>query len=78
MCKQNKQTSIKYIENEIRTKAHIRKAVFKGEGLFDEPFTAQFIFSGGELETNNTLPDFSITTGSGRHKGNYTLVVKPK
>lgn len=78
MCKQIKQTSIKYIEKEIRTKAHIRKAVFKGEGLFDEPFTAQFIFSGGELETNNTLPDFSITTGSGRHKGNYTLVVKPK
>ena len=78
MCKRIKQASVKFIENEIRTDKKICNAVFKGEGLFDEPYTAQFIFHGGQMESNDMLPDFSITTGSGRHKGTYTLVVKPK
>lgn len=78
VCKVIKNASNKFIENEILTKPDIQKAIFKGEGFFEEPFTAQFIFSGGELKINNKLPEFSITTGSGRHRGIYTIVVKPR
>jgi hypothetical protein len=51
--------------------------IFKGEGNFDEPYVAHFIFKNNELAINIPV-DITITTGSGRSKGTYTIEIKPK
>ena len=51
--------------------------VFKGVGNFDEPFTAYWIFEADKFR--KLVPyDFRVTTGSGRSKGDFTIVIKPK
>ncbi len=51
--------------------------IFKGIGNFEEPFTANWIIENDVLKPNYFIP-FIITTGSGRSKGIYTIVLKPK
>lgn len=51
--------------------------IFKGIGNFEEPYTAHWIIENEILKPNYYIP-FSITTGSGRSKGIYTIVLKPK
>jgi len=51
--------------------------VFKGIGNFDEPYTAHWIIENDEFKHNYYIP-FNITTGSGRSKGIFTIVLKPK
>lgn len=60
----------------INTNKNISNAIFFGIGVFDEPYTAHFTYIGGKLG-RTYIPKFSITTGSGRHKGNFTIIVKP-
>lgn len=50
--------------------------VFKGIGNFEEPFTAHWIIENNSIKPNYPIP-FIITTGSGRSKGSYTIVLKP-
>lgn len=65
------------IKEIIDNNKRIQKMVFKGEYLYEEPYVAHFIVEEGTLKINNYI-DFKITTGSGRSKGNYTIVLKPK
>ena len=51
--------------------------IFFGIGNFDEPFTAHWLYEYEKFRTNYVIP-FTITTGSGRSKGIYTIVLKPK
>ena len=51
--------------------------IFMGDSLYDEPYNAKFLFSKGKIKTNEAPETFSITTGSGRHKGKFSIVVKP-
>ena len=51
--------------------------IFKGIGNFDEPYTATYLYEHGELKENYYIP-FKITTGSGRSRGDYTIVLKPE
>ena len=51
--------------------------IFFGIGNFEEPFTAFWLFEHGEFRANYIIP-FKVTTGSGRSKGIYTVVLKPK
>ena len=46
-----------------------------GRHWFKEPYHAMFIFEKGKLR-ENIISDFSITTGSGRSKGKYTIEIK--
>jgi hypothetical protein len=55
----------------------ISELIFKGIGNFDEPYTAHYIIENDEIKENYFIP-FKITTGSGRSKGIYTIVFKPK
>jgi hypothetical protein len=55
----------------------ISDLVFKGIGNFEEPFTAHWIIENDEVKENYYVP-FSVTTGSGRSKGIFTVVLKPK
>ena len=76
VCKQVKHAAIRETELKIRQSKEISNALFKGIGVFDEPYTANFIYINNGL-TIAYVPDFSITTGSGRHRGNFTVVIKP-
>lgn len=66
------------IEHVIRERKDIQDMIFLGKGLFEDPYYAPFIFSEGKLKSNSMPMNFTITTGSGRHKGNYTIIVKPR
>lgn len=65
------------IENSIRQDSNISKMIFTGEGLFENPYFAPFIFSQGILKKNEVPMSFNVTTGSGRHKGKFTIIIKP-
>ncbi len=75
-CKLIKQYCIDLMKNAILNNSNISNAIFNGDGIFDEPYNAKFIYSNGHLNLNY-IPQFSITTGSGRHKGIFTIIVKP-
>ncbi|AYF54540.1 hypothetical protein DFH04_07390 [Clostridium novyi] len=49
---------------------------FKGTGIFDEPYPAYFLFKDNMFTLNKPF-DFKVTTGSGRSKGDFTIVLKP-
>jgi len=61
----------------INTNKQISDFIFFGIGNFEEPFTAHWLYVHGEFKANYLIP-FSVTTGSGRSKGIYTIVLKPK
>ncbi|QUH21251.1 hypothetical protein [Alkaliphilus sp. B6464] len=50
--------------------------VFKGSYIFDEPYPAHFLYKDGCFTTNEPF-NFTVTTGSGRSKGDFTIVLKP-
>lgn len=75
--KRIKTKSNQEITKQIKNNPLISDFIFKGIGNFEEPYTANWILEGGKLNKITTIP-FVITTGSGRHRGDYTLVVKPK
>lgn len=75
--KQIKSYCISEIKNLIRSNSRVARMIFMGDGLYDEPYNAKFLFSKGKIKTNEAPESFSITTGSGRHKGKFTIVVKP-
>lgn len=51
--------------------------MFNGIGNFEEPFTVHYLYENGELKDDCFIP-FKPTTGSGRSKGTFTIVIKPK
>ena len=71
-----KKYATKEIFNSIDTNKRISDFVFKGVGNFEEPFTATWFYERGELKKAGKIP-FSVTTGSGRSHGDFTIVVKP-
>lgn len=69
--------------DEIKVKIDLNKdiydSVFFGTGLFKEPYCATYLYQDSlihkkDLENIN----YYLSTGSGRSKGRYTLIVKPK
>lgn len=67
-----KEKCIKLINNSDE----LKKKIFNGIGLYDEPYTAHFFMQEKNISILKTIP-FNITTGSGRSKGIYTIVLKP-
>ena len=65
-----------YLKMCIKNNEPIYSSLFTGSDWFDEPYVAHFIYLNHELLKNN-LVDFTITTGSGRSKGNYSIEIKP-
>lgn len=72
-----KTTSNETIKKRVLESQQISDLVFKGIGNFEEPFTAHWIIENDEVKENYYVP-FSVTTGSGRSKGIFTIVLKPK
>lgn len=74
-CKEIRDCAEKEIISRIKTDKELQQKIFNGTGLYEEPYTAHWFMEGENLSKLTTLP-FKLTTGSGRHKGNYTLVLK--
>lgn len=70
-----KTMSNKRIKDHILKSHEIQKYIFKG--CFEDPYNADWLYEGGILRKNDKIPDFTVTTGSGRSKGTYTVVIKP-
>lgn len=71
-----KKYSNKAIKEAICTNNEISEFIFLGKGNFDEPYTATWLFEKGIFKKNFIIP-FEVTTGSGRSKGDFTIVIKP-
>ncbi len=65
------------IGNEIKSNKTLSDYIFTGAGNFPEPYPASFIFENNQLRKTNYIPNFKVTTGSGRSKGDFTIVIKP-
>ncbi|MFI3227434.1 MAG: hypothetical protein R3Y09_08485 [Clostridia bacterium] len=61
----------------INANIDLKTSIFTGKGWFDSPYYVSFIFKNNEL-SNSLFTDFSITTGSGRSSGKYSIEIKPK
>lgn len=71
-----KKTSQDIIKNAIINNKELANSIFKGKGWFDEPYVANFIYE-DSLIRDNFITGFSVTTGSGRSSGKYTIIIKP-
>lgn len=74
--KKIKKFSNNRIKEIIENTKEIKDILFFGKGNFEEPYTATWLYEEGELKKNFLIP-FTVTTGSGRSKGKYTIVLKP-
>lgn len=64
------------LKESIQENIEVYKALFTGSTWFDEPYVAHYIYLNKKI-AENKLTDFSITTGSGRSKGKYSIEIKP-
>ena len=76
VCKEIKNYSCKTIESMINNSKELQEKIFNGKDLYEEPYTAWYFYHGSNLEKLTIIP-FSVTTGSGRSHGDYTIVLKP-
>lgn len=76
-AKKIKKYSNSQIEEIINNNQEISDFMFNGIGNFEEPFTVHYLYEHGELKDDCFIP-FKPTTGSGRSKGTFTIVIKPK
>ena len=72
-----KRWCISEIHRKIDENETISDFVFKGVGNLEDPFTASWILEKGILKPAGKIP-FIVTTGSGRSKGDFTVVIKPR
>lgn len=75
-CKKIKNYSCEEIKRQIESSTDLQKKIFNGVGLYEEPYTAFYFYHGDNISELTTIP-FNVTTGSGRSKGDYTIVLKP-
>lgn len=66
----------KELKSSIKNNISIYESLFTGSTWFDEPYVAHYIYLNKKI-TINKLTDFSITTGSGRSKGKFSIEIKP-
>jgi hypothetical protein len=65
------------IKKIIKSNQKIWELIFIGKHSFEDPFYAQWIYNSEKFRKIKKDEDFNVTTGSGRSKGIYTLVIKP-
>ncbi len=61
----------------IDNSKELQQKIFNGYPIYKEPYSAWYIFSNNKLDELKYIP-FTVTTGSGRSHGDYTIVLKPK
>lgn len=72
----NKKCKIAVV-NAIENNQSLKLALFTGKGFFDAPYYINYVLKNGELSKDVFMP-YYIDNGSGRSKGNFTIIIKPK
>lgn len=67
----------KELQNIIDSNISLKESIFTGKHWFESPYYVNFIYSHGTLSDETFIP-YNIDNGSGRSKGNYTIIIKPK
>ena len=62
--------------NAINNSKKIQDVIFSGKGVFEDPFYASYFFQDDMLMPIK-IDKYTVTTGSGRSRGIYTIVIKP-
>ncbi|AOR25030.1 hypothetical protein [Clostridium taeniosporum] len=75
MSKISKKAKI-VVKKIIENNPDLKASLFTGKGWFENPYFIDFIFKNGEL-TFEIYTDYTISNGSGRSKGIYTIILKP-
>lgn len=75
--KQLKNFSNKRISKIIDSSKQLQEIIFNGYHIYEEPYSASYFYKGNSIEKLDYIP-FTITTGSGRSRGDFTIVLKPK
>lgn len=66
------------IKDRVLSEKKIFDYVFKGIGSFSEPYTSHYIIENNRIKKIEDYKfNFIVSTGSGRSKGIYTIVIKP-
>jgi len=71
-----KKNSQDIVKDSIINNKELANSIFKGKGWFDEPYVANYIYEDSKLR-DNSITGFTVTTGSGRSSGKYTIIIKP-
>ncbi len=74
--KKIKSYSNNMIKEIILKNKNLYDSIIKGIGVFEDPFCCNYMMKDDELSEIKDV-NFKITTGSGRSKGVFTIVVKP-
>lgn len=77
LCKEIKDKSVNKIKNLIDNSARLQSIIFNGKDIYQEPYSAFFFMQNNEIEPLTYIP-YTVTTGSGRSHGNYSIVLKPR
>lgn len=65
------------IVDRIENNKHLQEIIFNGYHIYKEPYSATFFYKNDVIKKLDYIP-FTVTTGSGRSKGDFTIVLKPK
>lgn len=77
ICKDIKDKCVERIKSTIDGSPRLQSIIFNGKDIYDEPYSA-FFFMQNNLISNLGYVPYSVTTGSGRSHGQYSIVLKPR
>ncbi len=77
ICKDIKDKCIERIKTTIDGSPRLQSIIFNGKDIYDEPYSAFFFMQNNLIRTIGYIP-YSVTTGSGRSHGQYSIVLKPR
>ncbi len=77
ICQKIKTLCIKQITDMIDNSVELQQKIFNGYPIYNEPYSAWYLFSDGKISELKYIP-FVVTTGFGRSHGDFTIVLKPK
>ncbi|MBE5737145.1 MAG: hypothetical protein E7348_01960 [Clostridiales bacterium] len=76
-CEKVKTFALQEIKRLVDSSKILQQKIFNGIGVYEEPYSAYYFLQNNKIEELNYI-NFSVTTGSGRSHGDYTIVLKPK
>lgn len=77
LCQKMKDISISRIKESIDSSPRLQSIIFNGKDIYDEPYSAYYFMQSNHIESLKYMP-YSVTTGSGRSHGDYSIVLKPR
>lgn len=60
----------------IDNNTYLKEMLFSGKHIYDDPYYSNYIYMGGSFIKCVDFK-YTISNGSGRHRGDYTIVIKP-